>query len=85
MSLNVPPALRAQADQELAEYTGIVDGLLKTQLMTDPMDRVSRVATLSYAIASGLTGVGDERLMKAAAIAAVAIERLARLEEAKPE
>lgn len=85
MSPNIPPALRAQADQELAEYTDIVDSLLKSSLMTDPMDRVSRVSTLSYAIASGLTGVGDQRLIKAAAIAAVAIERLARLEEAKPE
>ena len=78
MILNLPPALRAQIDQQYAEFSEAVDGLVKScDLMesTEPVDRANLIATAIY---TGLAGDTELRLRKAVHIAAVAIERLSR-------
>lgn len=80
---NVPPALRAQLDQQAAEYFGHVDHMLAAAGLfesTEPADRMTLIAT---AITHGLTGTTEVRLLKAVHLAAAALERLSRKERSR--
>jgi hypothetical protein len=82
MALNVPPALRARIDQQVAEYSRHVDELLAAADLLESTATADRVAILNTAITLGLTGTTEEQLAKATALAATALERLSRKETA---
>lgn len=79
MALNIPPELLASLDQEAAEYFGHVDRMLEAAAQLETTDPASRVALLATAITHGLTGDLRQRLAKATALAAAALQRLAEL------
>lgn len=78
MLLNIPPGIRARIDQEATEYFGIVDQMLQGAELLESTEPAERVALLATAIHHGLTGTTQERLAKATALAAAALERLSR-------
>lgn len=79
MSLvGVPPALRAQLDQQHAEYVAHLDSMLAAAELVDSVEPADRHAVILTAIATGLDGTDAQRALKAACLAAVAIERLSR-------
>lgn len=80
MALNVPPALRARIDQEATEYFGHVDGLLAALDLMESTEPNDRVFLIAQTLAKGLTGTTQQRLDKATALAAAALERLSRKE-----
>lgn len=80
MALNVPPAIRARIDQEAAEYFSHVDRMLEAAALMESTAPADRVALLATGITQGLTGTTEQRLAKATALAAAALERLARKE-----
>lgn len=84
MSLNVTPAHRAAIDREHAEFNGHVSRMLEAATSFETTEPSERTALIATAIDAGLRGTAAERGRKAIALAAVAIERLSRLERTKP-
>lgn len=80
MSLNITPAHRAAIDREHAEYAGYVSQMLGAVTGCETTAPAERTALIATAINAGLLGTEAERTHKAIAIAAVAIERLSRME-----
>jgi len=80
------PGQLAAADRERAELTGYVDQLIAIvrEMASDPdqpLDPTESVALLTTLLVRHLNGTCGQNLTSAAAIAAIAIDRLARTGE----
>lgn len=76
--INVPPALRAQLDRQHAEYSAHLDRLLASADLLESTEPEDRAAVILTGLMTGLEGTDAQRLLKAACLASVAIERLSR-------
>jgi len=84
VTLNVTPAHRAAIDREHAEYQGHVSRVLSSVAGFESTDPAEVTALIATALDAGLRGTDAERTRKAIVLAAVAIERLSRLERTTP-